>query len=208
MAQPSKALLRSLKVAVFVLALMPFLVALWDIGTGGLGVNPVEELIHRSGNWALRLLLVTLAVTPLRRLTAAQWLIRFRRMFGLYAFFYACLHFGVFAVFEHSLDPASIWEDVVKRPFILVGFIALVLLAPLAATSTKAMMRRLGRRWQPLHRVVYPIAVLAVLHMFLLTKSDDYREPLLYAGALTVLLLLRLPAIRTRVGYPLPPRRQ
>lgn len=192
-ATPPAATLRALKIMVFLLALLPLLVAGWDSAFAGLGTNPVEELLHRSGNWGLRLLLLSLALTPLRKLTGANWLIRFRRMLGLYAFFYACLHFLVFIVFEHELSIPAIWSDILERPFILAGALALLLLVPLAVTSTKAMMRRLGRRWQQLHRAVYASAVLALLHMFLLNKSEDYREPLLYAALLLGLLLLRLP---------------
>ena len=195
---PSRGALRDLRVAVFLLALLPLAAMLRDILTGNLGVNPVENLLHRNGDWALRLLLVTLAISPLRRLTGAGWLIRLRRMLGLYAFFYACLHFAVFVVFEHGLDPLSLIEDIVERPFILAGFVALVLLVPLAVTSTNAMMRRLGGRWKKLHRLVYPIAVLAVLHFFMLIKSEDYREPLIYALVLGVLLAARVRWRRAR----------
>lgn len=189
---PSRATLQALKAAVFLLALAPLLLTGWDAVVAGLGVNPVESLLHRSGSWALRLLLLTLALTPLRRLTGANWLVRFRRLLGLYTFFYACLHFLVFVVFEHQLDPVAIWRDVVQRPFILAGVAALLLLLPLAITSTDNMMRQLGRRWRQLHRAVYASAVLVLLHVFLLNKSEDYREPLLYAVLLAILLLLRL----------------
>ena len=129
--------------------------------------------------WRL-VLLVTLAITPLRRLTGANWLVRLRRMLGLYAFFYACLHLLVFVVFEHELSLAALWEDILDRPFILVGFCAFLL----------------GKRWQRLHRLVYACGVLALLHMFLLTKSNDYREPLLYTAVFAGLMLLRIPAVR------------
>lgn len=190
--QPSPALLRGVKVLVFVLALSPLAWAVWDTFTGNLGVNPVEDLLHRSGTWGLRFLLLTLAITPLRRLTGANWLVRLRRMLGLYAFLYALLHFLVFIVFEHSLDPAAIAEDIVKRPFILAGFTALLLLVPLAVTSTNSMMRRLGRRWQRLHRAVYGVGALVILHYFLLNKSDDYRLPAIYGLILGLLLAVRL----------------
>lgn len=159
-------------------------------------MNPVETLLHRSGQWALRLLLLSLALTPLRQLTGMAWLIRLRRMLGVYAFFYVCLHFGVFVVFEHSLDLGEMLADVAKRPFILAGFVALLLLVPLAVTSTNGWMKRLGKRWKQLHKLVYPIAVLAVLHFLLLNKSDDYREPGIYALVLALLLALRHPALR------------
>jgi sulfoxide reductase heme-binding subunit YedZ len=194
--RPGRGAVRGARVAVFLLALLPLALMLYDIVTGELGVNPVENLLHRSGYWALRLLLVSLAIAPLRRLTGAGWLIRLRRMLGLYAFFYAYLHFMVFVVFEHSLDPLSVAEDIAKRPFILAGFVALVLMVPLAITSTNGMMRRLGGRWKKLHRLVYPIAVLAALHFLMLIKSDDLREPLIYALVLAVLLAARLPLRR------------
>ncbi len=183
------------KTGVFLLCLIPLVIMGSAVFTGAAGPNPVEYLSHESGQWGLRLLLITLAVTPLRRITGWAWLIRFRRMLGLFAFFYVCCHFMVFALFDHSLNPASIWEDIVKRPYILFGTLAFLLLIPLAVTSTNAMMRRLGRRWKTLHRLSYPIAALAVLHFFMLVKVDT-REPLIYAGILALLLLLRLRPIR------------
>lgn len=196
--QPSPRWIRGIKALVFVLALLPFGLALWQAFHGGLGVNPVETLLHRSGGWGLRFLLLSLAVTPLRRLTGANWLIRLRRMLGLYAFFYALLHFGVFIVFEHALDLSDILEDILDRPFILAGFAALVLLLPLAATSTSGMIRRLGKRWQRLHRLVYLAGLLVILHYLLLNKSDDYQEPAVYAAILAVLLLVRVVTRRSR----------
>lgn len=183
--------LGAIKVLVFLLCLLPLVLAVVGVFAGGLGANPVEALLHRSGNWALRLLLVTLAVTPLRRLSGQTWLVRLRRMLGLYAFFYAVLHLAVFVVFEHSLDLVAVLEDVAERPFILAGFCALLLLVPLAVTSTNAWMRRLGKRWKRLHRLVYPAAALVVLHFFMLVKSEDYAEPMVYAAALLLLLALR-----------------
>lgn len=188
---PSPAQLRAIRLAVFLLALAPFALTVYDGFTAGLGINPVETLTHRSGDWALRFLLLTLAITPLRRLTGAHWLIRLRRMLGLYAFLYACLHFLVFAVFDHSLDLAAVLADVIDRPFILAGFLALLLLLPLALTSTKGMMRRLGRNWQRLHRLVYPATALVILHFFMIVKADN-TEPAIYGLLLAVLLLTRL----------------
>ncbi|MEJ2521576.1 MAG: sulfoxide reductase heme-binding subunit YedZ [Gammaproteobacteria bacterium] len=181
--------LRGLKVAVFGASLAPFvLMALATFGVAGsLGANPVEELINRTGGWGLKFLLITLAVTPLRRITGWHWLIRFRRMLGLFAFFYVLLHFTTYAVIDHRLDLAIILEDVVERPFITLGAAALLLLIPLAATSTTGMMRRLGKRWQQLHRLVYVIAVLGVWHFWWQVKQD-IREPLLYAAILALLL--------------------
>lgn len=192
MRQLSPRAVARLKLPLFVLCLLPLGLTVWQLFFGGLGANPVEAMLHRAGEWALRLLLITLAVTPLRRLTGANWLVRLRRMLGLFAFFYVCLHLAIFLVFEHSLDPAAVWEDVVERPYILVGVLAFVLLLPLAVTSTKSWMRRLGRRWQQLHRLVYAAAVLAVVHYALLVKTDLLREPAVYAALLALLLGLRV----------------
>ncbi len=181
----------SYRVPVFVACLVPFLALLWGIFNQDLGANPVEHLTHRTGDWTLRFLLLTLAATPLRRLTGWSWPLRLRRMLGLFAFFYACLHFSIYAVLDLGLDAAFVAEDVLERPYITVGFTALVMLVPLAATSTKGMMRRLGRRWKQLHRLVYVIAALGVLH-FAWSVKADLREPLLYAAILALLLGARV----------------
>ncbi|MBZ0069986.1 MAG: sulfoxide reductase heme-binding subunit YedZ [Thiobacillus sp.] len=160
--------------------------------SGGLGANPIEFITRSLGTWTLVGLMVTLSVTPLRRLTGRSELIRYRRMLGLFAFFYACLHFVTYIWLDQFFDPAAIVKDIVKRPFITVGFAAFVLLVPLALTSTHAMMRRLGRRWQQLHRLVYAIAMLGVIHYLWLVKKD-LTDPLIYAVVLTLLLVLRLP---------------
>lgn len=198
------------KTLVHGLALIPFAWLVWDIylaATGGdaLGADPVAAITHRTGDWALRFLLLTLAVTPLRRLSGHTALLRFRRMLGLYAFFYASAHFATYLVLDLGGYWAQILDDIVKRPFITVGFSAWLLLLPLVATSTRGMMRRLGRRWGQLHRLVYAIAVLAVLHFVWLVKSD-LREPLIYAGILALLLGLRVWwALRKRaVARPAP----
>lgn len=176
----------------FLLCLAPFGLLAWRTLDDGLGPNPVEAVVHFTGSWALRLLLVTLAVTPLRRLTGLPWLLRFRRMLGLFAFFYASLHFSAYLL----LDRALVWEDILKdlteRPYIVVGFAALVLLIPLAVTSTRGWVRRLGRRWQTLHRAVYAIAVLGVLHFLWLVKADIL-EPLIDGAVLAGLLAFRVP---------------
>ena len=186
--------LRGLKGLLFVVCLLPFAaMAAGAFGVSGfsLGANPVEELLDRNGQWGLRFLLITLAVTPVRRITGWHWLVRLRRMLGLFAFFYVCMHFVTYAVIDHRLDLGIIVEDVLERPFITLGLTALLLLVPLAATSTNGMMRRLGRRWQSLHRLVYPIAILGVWHLWWQVKQD-IREPLIYALILAALLGYRL----------------
>jgi methionine sulfoxide reductase heme-binding subunit len=160
-----------------------------------LGADPIAALTHETGQWALRLLLATLAVTPLRLLSGQPVLMRFRRLLGLWAFAYACAHLAIYL----ALDLGGYWrqiiDDIVDRPFITAGFTAWLLLLPLAATSTRAMMRRLGRRWGLLHRLVHPAAALAVLHFLWLVKAD-LREPLLYASILGLLWLARVPPLR------------
>jgi len=180
-----------IKPAAHAAALIPLTLWLQRIAHGELGADPVAALTHASGDWALRFLLASLAITPLRRWTGIPALLQFRRMLGLYAFFYASLHFGVYLVLDLGGYWAQILDDVAKRPFITVGFLAWLLLIPLAATSTRGMMRRLGRRWGQLHRLVYAIGVLAVLHYWWLVKSD-IREPAIYAAILAALLLARL----------------
>ncbi|UNT99792.1 protein-methionine-sulfoxide reductase heme-binding subunit MsrQ [Xanthomonas translucens] len=159
----------------------------WQSGSDALGADPVAEIEHRTGLWALRLLLLTLAITPLRQLSGQSVLLRFRRMLGLYAFFYACVHLGVYLGLDLRGYWVQIFEDIVKRPYITVGFIAWLLLIPLAITSTQGWMRRLKRNWGKLHKAIYAIGVLAVLHFWWLVKSD-IREPLLYAAILALLL--------------------
>ncbi|WIH03453.1 protein-methionine-sulfoxide reductase heme-binding subunit MsrQ [Xanthomonas translucens pv. graminis] len=159
----------------------------WQSGSDALGADPVAEIEHRTGLWALRLLLLTLAITPLRQLSGQSVLLRFRRMLGLYAFFYACVHLGVYLGLDLRGYWAQIFEDIIKRPYITVGFIAWLLLIPLAITSTQGWMRRLKRNWGKLHKAIYAIGVLAVLHFWWLVKSD-IREPLLYAAILALLL--------------------
>lgn len=184
--------LRNPKAWLALLCLLP-LMRLVALGMdGGLGANPIEFITRSTGTWTLVGLLVTLSVTPLRRLTGRADFIRYRRMLGLFAFFYACLHFATYLWLDQFFDPAAIARDIVKRPFITVGFSAFMLLIPLAATSNHAMVRRLGRRWQLLHRLIYLIAVLGVIHYLWLVKKD-LTEPLLYGGMLALLLAVRLP---------------
>lgn len=176
------------------IALFVGLLPLWWLGYGlfaaTLGPNPVETLQHTSGDWALRFLLLTLACTPLGRLGWRQPM-RLRRQWGLLAFFYALLHLSVYLVLDHELDPTSLLRDLLERPYITLGMLGLLLLLPLAITSTHAWQRKLGRNWRRLHTLVYPAALLAVGHYYLLVKADT-REPLLYAGVLLLLLLARL----------------
>lgn len=177
-----------LKTIVFLLACLPLLrLAILAI-IGKLGANPVEFITHSTGTWTLVGLMLTLTVTPLRQLTGYTDLIRIRRMLGLFTFFYASLHFVTYIWLDQFFDLHAIVKDVYKRPFITVGFIAYLLLIPLALTSSNAMIRRLGaKRWQRLHRAVYLIAILGVLHYVWLVKKD-IRQPLIYAGILTFLL--------------------
>ena len=155
-----------------------------------LGADPVKKLEHECGKWALNFLLITLAVTPLRHLANLPHLPRLRRMLGLFAFFYVLLHFAVYLSLDLEFNFRTLFTDIAKRPYITIGFLALLLLIPLAVTSTNRMMRRLGRRWQKLHRLVYIIAVLGVWHFYWQVKRD-IREPLIYAGILAVLLVYR-----------------
>jgi sulfoxide reductase heme-binding subunit YedZ len=183
-----------LKAALFCLSLAPFVGLLLDIfSVAGfrLGANPVEELIHRCGIWGLNFLLITLAITPLKHLTGWNWLLRLRRMFGLFAFFYISMHFLVYAGLDQRFGLAAIVEDVIKRPYITLGMTGLLMLIPLAVTSTNGMMRRLGRRWKTLHKLVYVIAILGVWHFYWQVKLD-ITEPLIYIGMLSVLLGFRL----------------
>ncbi len=155
--------------------------------SGRLGANPVEEIQDRFGIWALRFIMVTLAITPLRRLTGWNWLARFRRMFGLFTFFYVLMHFLTWLILDQGLNLSAILEDIVARPFITIGFAALLLLIALAATSTDAMRRRMGRRWQRLHNATYLIAILGVWHYWWQVKKD-ITEPAAYAAILATLL--------------------
>ncbi|TXF97508.1 sulfite oxidase heme-binding subunit YedZ [Massilia arenae] len=181
------------KAAVFVLSLLPFARLVWGTASGAF-TDPLAEITGISGEWALYFLCITLAVTPLRRLTGWNWLVKLRRMVGLFTFFYALVHFIAFLWFDHFFDVAAMLADVVKRPFILVGFIAFVLLIPLAATSTNAMIKRLGgKRWQWLHRLIYVIGPLAILHYWWMKEGkSDFAQPILFGAIVAVLLALRV----------------
>jgi sulfoxide reductase heme-binding subunit YedZ len=189
---PTPKQLKAIKALVFVLALLPF-VRIAALVAMQVPVDPVEFITHGSGDWALYLLCATLAVTPLRRFTGWNWLVRLRRMLGLYTFFYASLHFLAFLWFDHFFDLAAMWRDVLKRPFITVGFIAFVLLVPLAATSTQAMIRRLGRNWARLHKLIYAIAPLAILHYWWMKAGKhNFEQPIVWGCVVALLLGLRV----------------
>jgi len=183
-----------LKPAVFVACLLPALhLAAGAFGVFGasLGADPVAALLHGCGRWSLNFLLITLCMTPLRDLTRWTVWLRLRRMLGLFAFFYVLLHFCVYLILDQNGRLSALWEDIAKRPYITIGMLALLLLVPLAATSTQAAMRRLKKRWTQLHRLIYPIALLGVWHFWWQVKKD-IREPLLYAAGLSLLLGYRL----------------
>ena len=180
-----------IKAFAFVAALLP-LARLFVLGwQDNLSANPVEFVTHSTGFWALTMLMITLSMTPIRLLTGMAWQIRLRRMAGLFMFFYACLHFLTYVWLDHWFAWGEIGKDIIKHPYVLVGFSALLLTIPLAVTSNRAMIIRLGERWKKLHRLVYPIAILGVLHFWWLVKKD-IREPLIYALVLALLLGIRL----------------
>lgn len=189
-----------LKPAIFVACLVPLALLIWDAANDGLGANPVETITFETGEWGLRFLLITLCVTPLRRITGWHELVRVRRMLGLFAFFYVCLHFSTYLVLDAFFDLRYILEDIRDRTYITLGFTSFVLLVPLAVTSTNAMVRRLGgRRWRLLHRLAYAAAAGGVLHFLWLVKSD-LREPLVYLCILLLLLLARVPRVAERLS--------
>ncbi|MFZ6646658.1 sulfite oxidase heme-binding subunit YedZ [Undibacterium sp. TJN25] len=194
MINPTSRQITALKVLIFVLALLPFARLVAFAFLDRLGANPVEFITRNTGDWTLYFLCMTLAVTPLRKFSKWNWLIKFRRMIGLFAFFYATLHFTTFLWFDHFFDVQEMWKDVLKRPFITVGFIAFMLLIPLAVTSTNGMVRRLGgKRWLWIHRLVYLIAPLGILHYFWMKAGKhDFAQPFLYGAIVALLLALRL----------------
>ncbi|MEM1411299.1 MAG: protein-methionine-sulfoxide reductase heme-binding subunit MsrQ [Pseudomonadota bacterium] len=196
----SKAFYRLTKPVVFLAALTPFvLLALGAFNLAGirLGANPIEALLDEAGLWSLRILLLTLSITPLRALTGWTWLLAYRRMLGLFAFFYLVLHLTVYITLDRSRDFGLMLEDVVERPFITIGVLAFLLMMPLAITSTRGWMRRLGRRWQRLHQLVYPAAILGVWHYYWQVKLDTL-EPTVYAVLLAALLGYRVHAWRQK----------
>ncbi len=181
-------MIRWIKVGMFITCLIPLGVLGWDAYRQNLGANPIEKITHTTGDWTLSLLLLTLSVTPLRKLLGIPALIKFRRMLGLFAFFYACLHFTTYIWLDKFFNLHEMLADVAKRKFITLGFTAFVLLIPLAATSTTGWIRRLGgKRWQALHRLIYVSAIAGVIHYLWLVKAD-IRKPLEYGAVLAVLL--------------------
>jgi len=178
------------KPVLFVFSLLPFTYLVYGALTDGLGVNPVETLTHETGEWGLRFLLITLAISPLRRLFGIAWLTKLRRMLGLFAFFYASMHFLTYIWLDQFFDFAEILRDIPKRPFITIGFVAFILLIPLAITSTKKMQQRLKRNWKRLHQLVYVIPMLVVVH-FIWSLKADYSEPFFYTLIFLVLMAER-----------------
>lgn len=180
-----------IRAVLHLLCTAPALVLIYGIFTGSLGVNPVETLTHQTGIWALRILLVSLAITPLRILLNAPQIITFRRLLGLWAFFYALVHFSVYLTFDLRFSVSRVLEDILERPYITAGFTALVLMIPLAITSTTGWQRRMRRTWNKLHKVVYLVGIAAVLHFLWLTRGDQ-PEPLIYVGMLVALYAVRI----------------
>lgn len=190
---PSPRQVGAIKAVLFALGLIPVAKMAYLTVTGQL-VEPLEHITRGTGDWVLYFLCMTLAVTPLRKLTGWSWLLKLRREVGLFAFFYAFLHFMTFLWFDHFFDVAEMWKDVLKRPFITVGFIAFVLLIPLAATSTNGMIRRLGgKRWQWLHRLIYLIAPLGILHFWWMKAAKhNFEQPIIFGAIVALLLGLRI----------------
>lgn len=182
---------KKIKPVIFILLLVPLALLAYRFYSEGFGANPIETINRYTGDWALRILLITLAFSPLIRITRWNNIIQYRRMFGLFAFFYVCVHLTSYIVLDQFFDFSEIIDDIFKRPFITAGFSAFILLIPLAVTSTKKMVERLQYRWIQLHRLAYVIAILAVLHFWWMVKIDT-REPMIYAIILAVLLGIRL----------------
>ncbi len=190
---PTPKQFQALKASLFVLALLPFARLVYMTLTQQF-VEPLEAITRGTGDWVLYLLCITLAITPLRRLTGWNWVVKLRRMTGLFAFFYAFMHFLAFLWFDHFFDLAEMWKDVVKRPFITVGFTAFVLLVPLAVTSTNGMIRRLGgKRWQLLHKLIYVIAPLGILHFWWMKAGKhNFTQPIIFGLIVALLLGVRV----------------
>ena len=186
-----------IKPLTFLAALTPFAYLVYGAFTDGLGTNPVETMTHQTGEWGLRFLLITLAISPLRRLFGAAWLTKLRRMLGLFAFFYACLHFLTYIWLDQFFDFAEILHDIPQRPFITIGFVSFMLLIPLAITSTKKMQQRLKRNWKRLHQLIYVIPMLVVVH-FIWSLKADYSEPFYYTLVFLVLMIERAYQARTQ----------
>ena len=179
-----------LKPLVFVLCLLPLMFLVYGAINNTLGVNPVEAMTRKTGDWVYYFLLMTLSVTPLRKFLDLGWLIQYRRMLGLYAFFYACLHLLTYVWFDQYFDVSEILRDIIKRPFITLGMLCWLLLVPLAVTSNQAMIRRLKKNWARLHKLVYPIAIIGLIHHVMMIKAD-YKQPLILGVILLFLLASR-----------------
>jgi methionine sulfoxide reductase heme-binding subunit len=180
------------KAVLFLVCLVPLGILIWEAFTGGLGANPTQFMEHATGDWTLRFVAITLSITPLRKLLKQPQLIRFRRMLGLFAFFYGCCHFAIYLTFDQVFDLHGIWADIAKRRYITVGFTGFVLMIPLAITSTAGWIRRLGgKRWALLHRAIYATAIAGVIHFWWLVKSDIHL-PLEYAVVIAILLGWRI----------------
>ncbi len=188
--------IKHIKPICFILCTLPLAYLVYLYFSDQLGANPIETITRYSGTWALRMILITLVATPLQRGLGAVWPFKIRRMLGLFAFFYVALHLSNYLVLDQFFDWVEIYYDLVERPFIMAGMAAFILLIPLALTSTKKMMRRLGKRWKPLHRMVYLIAALGILHYFLLIKLG-WLEPAIYLLIYLALMLMRLPVKQT-----------
>jgi len=186
------------KALLFIVSLIPFTVLIVNAIEDNLGSNPIEAIRLFTGDWTLYFLLITLAITPLRRLSGRNELVRYRRLLGLYAFFYACLHFFSYLILDQFFDWQEIWRDVLKRPYITIGTAAFVLMIPLAVTSTNNMMKRLGKNWKRLHSLIYVTGTLGILHFLWLVKAD-VRKPLLLGAVLITLLVLRLPYMKLQI---------
>lgn len=188
---------RMIRGAAFILCALPFLWLVFAAGTGRLGPDPAEQVMHVTGEWGLRMLVLTLLVSPMRLWTGWGVLMRLRRMLGLYVFFYASVHLVAFLQLYTGWDAAALWEELLERPYITVGFSAWLMLLPLALTSTRGWQRRLGRNWLRLHRLVYPVAALACIHLLWLSRSD-IGEALFYGAVFALLLLWRVRRLRGR----------
>ncbi len=192
------------KVVLFLVCLVPLGILIWEAFTGGLGANPTQFMEHATGDWTLRFVAITLSITPLRKLLKQPQLIRFRRMLGLFAFFYGCCHFSIYLTFDQVFNLHGIWADIAKRRYITVGFTGFVLMIPLAITSTAGWIRRLGgKRWALLHRAIYATAVAGVIHFWWLVKSDIHL-PLEYAVVMAILLGWRVFDHYTKPRRPAP----
>lgn len=188
----------AIKVLVFLLALLPMLTLILGVLQDSLGPDPAKALSHISGEWALRFLILTLAITPLRLITRSSEWIHYRRMLGLYTFFYALIHLMIYCLFLLGLQWQDLWEDILERPYITVGFFAWLLMLPMTFTSTNRWQRKLGRRWVRLHQSIYAVSALVMLHIIWQARSD-LAEPLFYLFIFSILMLVRIPLIKERL---------